>query len=210
MLFTLKWMDNLQQSECHQTICHLFFIFNLTCCEFVALKENTVNHSFQNHYNKQTKHPPQGFPYGEPGCPAKGRNWGLSPWKPKSLNFPLWSPPPKNWVLNHRPHIGKKGISNSFRQILLKILPPACIFSHAVMTYLERLVGTKFLNTKQCPAGLSPRIIPHFLPKPSWEILRMGENPTLQPKIYSFPLTKKSPLINLHLKLSKVSSFLPH
>ena len=150
------------------------------------------------------------FLMGIPGCPAKGGNCGVSPWKPKNLNFPLWSPPPKNWVLNHRPHIGKKGISNSFRQILLKILPPACIFSHTIMTYLQRLVGTKFLNTKQCPAGLSPRIIPHFLLKPSWETLRMGENPTLQPKIYSFPLTKKSPLINLHLKLSKVSSFLPH
>ena len=38
------------------------------------------------------------------------------------------------------------------------------------MAYLKKLVWTKSFNTKQCPAGLSPRIIPHvfpFLPKMS-------------------------------------------
>ena len=102
------------------------------------------------------------------------------------------------------------------------------------MTYLKKLDGTKSLNTKKCPAGLSPRIISQvspLLPKMSpplmllccthqvwtvpsspeslWEILGMAENPTQQPKIYSFsPPEKKSPLIDLHLPLSK-ASFLP-
>ena len=67
----------------------------------------------------------------------------------------------------------------------------------------------------------------HFLPKmsqncythqvwtvppslePLWETLGMGKNPTQQPKIYSFPPSEKSPLIDLNLSLSKVL-FLPH
>ena len=61
------------------------------------------------------------------------------------------------------------------------------------MTYLKELIETKFLNTKQCPAGLSPRIIPHCSPKHSWETLEMGENPTQQPKMYSFTHQKTSP-----------------
>ena len=43
----------------------LFFIFKLKCCKFVALKENTLTLSFRNYYSKHSKHPPQGFPYGE-------------------------------------------------------------------------------------------------------------------------------------------------
>ena len=30
-------------------ICHLFSIFNLTCCNFVTLKEYTFSNSFQSH-----------------------------------------------------------------------------------------------------------------------------------------------------------------
>ena len=81
-----------------------------------------------------------------------------------------------------------------------------------------------------CPAGLSSRIICHaspFLPKmsqnccthqawtvlpfpePLWVTLGMGENPTQQPKIYSFPPSEKFPLLGLNLSLSK-ASFLPH
>ena len=73
----------------------------------------------------------------------------------------------------------------------------------------ESSIKTKSLNTKQCPTGLSPRIICQvspFLPKmsqnccthqvwtvplssePLWLTLRMGKNPTQQPKICSFPL----------------------
>ena len=43
-----------------------------------------------------------------------------------------------------------------------------CIFSYTIMTYLKNLEGTKSLNTKQFPAGLSPRImrqVSPFLPK---------------------------------------------
>ena len=60
---------------------------------------------------------------------------------------------------------------------------------------------TKLLH----PAGVdcSP------FPEPLWAILGMGKNPTKQPKIYSFPPSEKSPLIDLNFSLSKVS-FLPH
>ena len=47
-------------------------------------------------------------------------------------------------------------------------MPVVRIFSYTIMTYLKTFVGTKFLNTKQCPVGLFPRIMSHvsvFLPK---------------------------------------------
>ena len=62
-------------------------------------------------------------------------------------------------------------MDDSFQtQILPKMLPVMHIFSFAIMTYLKKLTGTKSLNREQCPAGLSPRIIPSlpvslFLPK---------------------------------------------
>ena len=104
-------------------------------------------------------------------------------------------------------------------------------FSYTIMTYLKKLNGTKSLNKKQCTPGLSPRIIPGYLPfyqnapffdmllccthqvwnvspspKPSWKTIRIGRNPTQKPNIYSFPPPEKSPSIDLHLPLSKVSS----
>ena len=96
--------------------------------------------------------------------------------------------------------------------------------------YPERSIKTKSLNTKPCPSGISPRIICQafpFLrklspnccthqvwtvppsPEPFWVILGMGKNPTQQPKIYSFPHSEKSPLIDLNYSLSKFL-FLPH
>ena len=33
------------------------------------------------------------------------------------------------------------------------------------MTYLKGFIGTKSLDIKQCPAGLSPRTVPHYPPK---------------------------------------------
>ena len=48
---------------------------------------------------------------------------------------------------------------------------------------------TKSLNTKQCPAGVSP-YYPH---KHLWIILGMGEILSQQPKIYFFPTPEKSP-----------------
>ena len=52
------------------------------------------------------------------------------------------------------------------------------------MTYLTKLSGTMSRNRKQFPAGLTPRIIPHYLLKHLWEKLAMGENPTQQSKTY--------------------------
>ena len=104
--------------------------------------------------------------------------------------------------------LGKKASPVAFRQILLKTLPAAYIFSYTVMTNLKNLNGTKSLNIKPTPAELSPRIIPHYPPKLLLEILGMGKNTSWHLKIYSFSPPEKSSLINLHLLLSKVS-FLP-
>ena len=123
MFFTFKWMDNLQQIEHHQKIknCLLFFIFNFRCCKFFALKEN--------HYSKQTNHLHSGFSsWGDQDVPLNegtGEGGGGSPCKPKSLNFFLLLD--KNVTYWEIPHIGKKGISNSFQINLTKILPAAYI-----------------------------------------------------------------------------------
>ena len=39
------------------------------------------------------------------------------------------------------------------------MLPVARIFSFTIMAYLKKLIVIKFFNTKQCPAGFSPRVI---------------------------------------------------
>ena len=91
-----------------------------------------------------------------------------SPCKPKSLNFPILLDitltkklsPPVPWS---KTSYWKQKVSLIvFRQILSKILLEAFIFSNTIMIYLKKLVGTKSLNTKHCPTGLSPRIIPHY------------------------------------------------
>ena len=180
---------------------------------------------------------------GRSGCPTKGGNWGgtVSPCRPKSLNFPLLLDITPTKKSSHTipllitDHLLGKGVSLiALREILLKLLFGACIFSYTIMTYLKKLDGTKTLNAKQCPLGSSPRIIPQvspFLPKMSpplmlfccthevwtvtpflcetlWETLGMGENPTQQSNIYSFLPPEKCPLIDLHLPLSRLS-FLP-
>ena len=132
-----------------------------------------------------------------------------SPCKPKSLPSKLY--PSVRYHLNqkiesprpspdHKLHIGEKGISNFTKNF-------ACIFiTYTIITYLKKLDGTKSLNTKQCPVGLSPTIIPQvspFLPKvspplmllccthwvwtgppspePSWETLGKGKTlPNIQ------------------------------
>ena len=70
-----------------------------------------------------------------------------------------------------------------------------CIFSYTIMTYSAQQ------NHNQ------PRIILHYPPKSLWEILGMGENPTQQPKLYSFSPPEKSPIINLHILYQKCHSF---
>ena len=121
MLVTLKCMDNLQYIKCHQRICHFFFTFNFTCCKFVALIKNTLTHFFRNHYSRQTKHPPQSFPYGEIRMLHEGKElWGVFLQDGKfelssSIGYKphqkIESPCPS---LDHRPQIGEEGISNSF------------------------------------------------------------------------------------------------
>ena len=44
--------------------------------------------------------------------------------------------------------------------MLPTILAANHIFSFTIMTYLKRFIGVKSLNKKQCPVGLSSRIIP--------------------------------------------------
>ena len=91
-------------------------------------------------------------------------------------------------------HILEKKVSLiGFRQILSNFLPEACIFSNTILTYLKKLVGTKSVNSKQCPAGLSRRIIPHYPPKHLWKTLGMKKNPTNSPKFTYFP-HQKNPL----------------
>ena len=97
--------------------------------------------------------------------------WGGSLCKPKGLKIPFsvgYTPhlkiEPRCSCLDHRPNIVKKVSLITFRQILAKIFPEACILNYTIMTYLKNFVGTKSLNTKRCPVGLSPRIMPRVLP----------------------------------------------
>ena len=158
MLLTLIQMDNLRQIECHQRICNCFFIFNLTCCKFVALKENTLTHSFQNHYSKQTKHSSEFSLSSDQDVTLRERIRGSGPLcKAKSLNFPVcWiSPPVPLPFPDHRPHIGNKNISNSFQTNFTKKFSWGTYFKqHTIMTDLKKLTGNKSLNTR-----LSSRII---------------------------------------------------
>ena len=154
---------------------------------------------------------------GRSGCPTKVKKGiGGSLCKPKSLGFLLLfdiTPTKKSSspsLSYQRPHMKKKMISLiALIQILPNILPAACIFSYPIMTYLKMLHGDMSLNTQQCPAGLSSRIIPQvslllqkmsppsmFLGcthqmltvppfhEPLWEILWMGKNPNQQLRIY--------------------------
>ena len=87
-------------------------------------------------------------------------------------------------------YLEKKGIPIAFRQVLPKNLPVAYIFCHKILTNLKKLIGTKSLDTNQCSAGLSPRIIHHYSAKPSCEALRMEENPSQEQRSYQFSLSK--------------------
>ena len=95
----------------------------------------------------------------------QAQKFELSPSVGYHTNQDLESPRPSP---DHIPHIRKKISLIAFRQILPNILPTACIFSYTIMTCLKKLSGTKSFNTKQCHAGLFPRIMPQvsfFLPK---------------------------------------------
>ena len=99
---------------------------------------------------------------GRSGCPTKGWNLGGLPasQKVRTSSYVWYHPHQK--IESPCPLITDHTLSLiAFRQILSKMLPEACIFSNTIMN-LKRLVRTKSLNTRQCPVGLSPRIIPHL------------------------------------------------
>ena len=75
------------------------------------------------------------------------------------------------------------------------------------MNFLKKLIRTKPLNTKQCPAGLSARILPHCPHKHSWETLEMGENPTQHPKNVLIYSTRKVSLMKF--TSSTIKSVIP-
>ena len=70
--------------------------------------------------------------------------------------------------------IGKKISLITFRQILPKSFACDIYFQYTIMTNLKKVIGTKSLHTKQCPAGLSLRTILHYPSKAFWKTLRMG------------------------------------
>ena len=129
--------------------CLLFFIFKLTCCKFVPLKENTLPHYFQNNNSKKTKHLPQWFHYRQIRIFQQG---GLQAKKFELRPSIRYTPPPKivspHPFPDHRPHL-------RWPQ-----MPSTCICSCTVKTCLKCSLKLNPLNTKQCPAGLSPRIKP--------------------------------------------------
>ena len=97
-------------------------------------------------------------------------------------------------------HTLEKVFVIAFRQILPKILPAVYIFSNTIIINLKKLIGKKFLNTKQCPAGLSPRIIPLNL---YGKARGWGKIPANSQKFTNFPLQKNPfhliTLYKLHL-----------
>ena len=134
---------------------------------------------------------------GRSKCPTKGGNWeGGFTASPKVWTFPFCCTSPLTKTLSHpfppliADHISEKKLSLIvFRQILPKHLSVAYIFSNTVMTNLKNLIGNKSLNTKQCPAGLSLRVIPLNLHGKHWGC---GRIPTNNQK-FTYFLHQKSP-----------------
>ena len=106
----------------------------------------------------------------------------------------------------------KKVFAIAFRQVLTKILPAACIqLDNLPESYARYLPSyqkcQKIVASTRC--GCPPAHTPASSPEPLLGTLGMGKNLTQQPKMYCFPPSEKSLLIDLKLLLSKVS-FLPH
>ena len=81
--------------------------------------------------------------------------------KIESIPFPSCLTPSPFWL---QTTCWKKVSLINFRQILPQILPVAHIFSFIITTYLKNIIGNKSLTTKQCPAELSPWIMPSVSP----------------------------------------------
>ena len=168
------------------------------------MKENTLTYSFQNHYSKQIKYSSEFFFWGDQDAPFRRRIEGSFPASQKFwiFSFCLISLPPKNWVHlspDRRSHIGKKGF-NSFYTDFTKNSAEACIFSNTIMTYLKKLIGTKFQQDHL------PELFPIVLLSILWETLEMGESHPTAKNVLIYP-TRKIPLMKFTL-LSKVSFIL--
>ena len=135
----------------------------------------------------------QNFPYGEIRMSKQGRELGgASPWWLKIWTFLFcWvSPPVALPSPNQSPHTGKKISLIAFRQILPNILSAVYIFSSTIMATLKNLSWNKSLNTKQCPTGLSSKIIPL---NPYGKPWRWGRIPANSQKFTNFPHQKNPP-----------------
>ena len=137
--------------------------------------------------------------------PTTWGNWGGggSPCKSKSEDFPLLLD--KNITYWEIPNIWKKGIFNSFQISFNKNF--ACSVHSVTQLWLiwKSSIKTKSLNTKPCPAGLSPRIICQaspFLPKMSQNCCThqvWAVPPSPYPTAKNFlisPITKVSTLLH--------------
>ena len=169
------------------------------------MKEYTLTYSFQNHCSRQIKHPPQSFSNGETRCPTKKKNYGESPCKLKSLHFPLLlNITPNKKIESTCPlitdHLSEKKGFNNFETDFIKSSAEACIFSNTIMTYLKKLIGTKFQQDHL------PELFPIVLLSILWETLEMGEFHPTAKNVLIYP-TRKIPLMKFTL-LSKVSFIL--
>ena len=133
-----------------------FFIFILTCCKYGPSKENTLTDFFQNHHSKQTKHPAR-----EKNEGGEGRGGHM-----QAKKFEL---PPCVGYTNHQ-KLESSRPSPDHRSHIENIFAGDMHFQLHNHNLFEKVLGTKSLNVKRCPIGLSPRIIPsvsQFLPKTS-------------------------------------------
>ena len=187
----------------YQRTCHLFFIFKLAVNSFIWKKILSLT-LFKTITVSRSSILLRVFLQGRPGCPTKKKNWGNLPASQKVWIFPIcWiSPLAKKWVHlspDRRSHIGKKGF-NSFYTDFTKNSAEACIFSNTIMTYLKKLIGTKFQQDHL------PELFPIVLLSILWETLEMGESHPTAKNVLIYP-TRKIPLMKFTL-LSKVSFIL--
>ena len=110
---------------------------------------------------------------GRSGCPSKKKNWGGGvSLQARKFELCLSVEYHLHQKIESTCHlitddVSEKKVLIAFRQILSKNLPEACIFrlSHDLFEKNSLELNSLTVNTKQCPAGLSPRVLPHCPPK---------------------------------------------
>ena len=117
---------------------------------------------------------------------------------PPSKDFSeIFNPCPQSWREGGVPALKAQ----------LKLCP--LIQNRVLQDYLPGSYARHLSSYQKCPKLLHPSDVDCSLsPEHLWVTLGMRKNSIQQPKIYSFPPSEKSPLIDLNLLLSKVS-FLP-